>query len=91
MADDKVLLTLAKSVAVMASVIAASAGRRMALAVAGYACVAGLFAISLCFLTLSGYRAMARALDDVYAALIVGCIYLVVALAALVIVQSRRR
>jgi hypothetical protein len=51
----------------------------------------GLFAVSLCFLTLAGYRALSQALGDVYASLIVGCVYLVAGLAALLVIQFGRR
>ena len=84
------LLTLAKSVALYGAVIAANAGRRLAVTVAGYLIAGGLFAISLCFLTLAGYRAIMQAMGDVYASLIVGCVYLVAGLVALLVIQSRR-
>jgi hypothetical protein len=86
-----VLLTLAKVAASVAAVAAANASRRLALTMAGYLVAGGLFAVSLIFLTLSGYRAVAHALDDVYAALIFGCLYLVAGLVTLLIIQLRRR
>ena len=84
------LLTLAKSVALYGAAIAANAGRRLAVTAAGYLIAGGLFAISLCFLTLAGYRAIMQAMGDVYASLIVGCVYLVAGLVALLVIQSRR-
>lgn len=85
------LFTLARSAVLTGAVVAANAGRRLALRAAGYVVAAGLFVVSLCFLTLSGYRAIARSLDDVYAALIFGCLYLVAGLVALLVLQFRRR
>jgi hypothetical protein len=89
--DGSVLLALVKSVALFGAVAAANAGRRLAATLAGYLIACGLFAVSLCFLTLAGYRAISTALGDVYGSLIVGCVYLVVGLVTLLIVQFRRR
>ena len=50
-----------------------------------------MFAVSLCFLTLAGYRAMVDAMGEVYASLIVGCAYFVAGLIVLLIIQFRRR
>ena len=85
------LLALMKSVALFGAVAAANAGRRFAATLVGYLFAGGLFAVSLCFLTLAGYRALSQALGDVYASLIVGCVYLVAGLAALLVIQFRRR
>jgi hypothetical protein len=52
--------------------------------------VAGLFAVSLCFLTFAGYRAISLTLGSIYASLIVGCAYLVAGLIAALILQGRR-
>jgi len=89
--NGAVLLALAKSVALYGAVAAANAGRRAATSIAGYLFVGGLFAVSLCFLTLSGYRAMSLGLGDVYASLIVGCVYFVAGLMAMLALQFRRR
>jgi hypothetical protein len=89
--DGSVLLALVKSVALFGAAAAANAGRRFAATLAGYLFAGGLFAVSLCFLTLAGYRALSQALGDVYASLIVGCVYLVAGLAALLVIQFRRR
>lgn len=85
------LLALAKSVALFGAVAAANAGRRIAATLAGYLFAGGLFVVGLCFLTLAGYRAMSEALGDVYASLIVGCIYFVAGLVTLLVIQFRRR
>jgi hypothetical protein len=89
--DGSVLLALVKSVALFAAAAAANAGRRFATTLVGYLLAGGLFAVSLCFLTLAGYRAISDALGDVYASLIVGCVYLVAGLVALLVIQFRRR
>ena len=89
--EPSLLAVLVKSLAVVGSAVAANAGRRAASLVAGYAVVAGLFAVSLCFLTFSGYRAISLILGSIYASLIVGCVYLVVGLVAALILQSRGR
>jgi hypothetical protein len=89
--DGSVLLALVKSVALFGAVAAANAGRRLAATVVGYLLAGGLFAVSLCFLTLAGYRAISNALGDIYASLIVGCAYLVAGLVTLLVIQFRRR
>jgi hypothetical protein len=83
--------TLAKSLVLLGTVVARNAGRQLALTMGGYLAVAGLFAISLGFLTLSGYRAISSALGSIYASLIVGCIYLIIALFVALVLQVRRR
>jgi hypothetical protein len=85
------LLTVVKTAALFAAAAAANAGRRMAATLAVYLFAAGLFAVSLCFLTLAGYRALSEALGEVYASLIVGCVYLVAGLITLLVLQFRRR
>ena len=85
------LFALVKSVALLGAVAAANAGRRLAATLVGYLLAGGLFAVSLCFLTLAGYRAISEALGDVYASLIVGCVYLVAGLVTLLVIQFRRR
>jgi len=77
------LLTIVKTVALFGAAAAANAGRRFAATLAGYLIAGGLLAASLCFLTLAGYRALSQALGDVYASLIVGCLYFVAGLATL--------
>lgn len=89
--EPSLLGVLVKSLAVVASAVAENAGRRAASSIAGNLMVAGLFAVSLCFLTLSGYSAIALALGSIYASLIVGCIFLVAGLIAALILQARRR
>jgi hypothetical protein len=85
------LAVVLRTLAAVAGVAAANAGRRVAVAAAGYLVVAGLFVASLCFLTLAGYRAIALALGDVYSALIVGCVYLGVGLFVALLLAIRRR
>jgi hypothetical protein len=86
-----VLFDLAKSIALYGAVIAARAGRRAMTTVAGYLVAGGLFAVSLGFLTLAGYRAIMQAIGDVYASLIVGAAYFVAGLITLLVLQFRRR
>jgi hypothetical protein len=85
------LLTLARSAALFGVTAALEAARRAAVTAASYLLVGMLLTVSLGFLTLSGYRAILSALGDVYAALIIGCVYLVAALIAMLAVQMRRR
>lgn len=69
------LATLVRSVAAAGALSAGTAARRAASMAAGYLVVAVLFAVSLCFLTFAGYRAMSLAMGSVQASLIVGCVY----------------
>ena len=57
---------------------------------AAYLVVGMLLAVSLAFLTLSAYRAIAVSVGDVFAPLIVGCFYLVAGLVAALVAQMRR-
>lgn len=82
---------LVRSVAMFGAASALNAIRSAGAAVGGYLVAFLLAIVSAGFLTLSGYRAIAQALNEIYAALIVGVVFLVLALVALVIVQSRRR
>lgn len=85
------LLNLARSAAVVGAALALDSARKAAVSLAGYLVVGLLMAISLAFLTLSGYRAICLGLGDIYAALIVGCSYLMASLVAMLAVQMRRR
>jgi hypothetical protein len=85
------MAALLRTLSAVAGIAAANAGRRFGVAVAGYLVVAALFAVSVFFLTLAGYRAIALALGDVYAALIVGCAYLGVGLLTALLLAIRRR
>ena len=80
-----------KSIVLAGAVAAANAGRRAAGTAAAYLVVGAMFAVSLCFLTFAGYRAMVDAMGEVYASLIVGCAYFVAGLIVLLIIQFRRR
>ncbi len=82
---------LLRTLAAVAGVAAANAGRRVAVAAAGYLAVGGIFVVSVFFLTLAGYRAIAQDLGGVYAALIVGCAYLGVGLLVALLLAIRRR
>ena len=68
-----------------------NSSRRAASTASGYAIVALLFAVSLCFLTFAGYRALELAMGSIQASLIVGCAYLFLALVAALVLQVRRR
>lgn len=85
------LAVLVRSLAAVAGVAAANAGRQAAVAVAGYVVVAGLFVASLCFLTAAGHGAISLALGGIYSSLIVGCVYLVAGLFAALVLAIRRR
>jgi len=85
------LLALARSVATLGAGVLVASGRRLAATVAAFLVVALLLSVSLGFLTLSGYRAILSSVGDVYAPLIVGCVYLVAGLIAALVVQMRRR
>jgi hypothetical protein len=90
-AQGSALIATAKSLALIGGAMAAHAGRRAAAAAISYLIVASLFGASLCFLTLSGYRALSHVLGDAYAPLIVGTLYLILALAGALALQIRRR
>ena len=85
------LVALARSLATVGAGVLVASGRRLVAVVAAYVFVGLLMAVSLAFLTLSAYRAIAASLGDVYAPLIVGCLYLVAGLIAALVVQMRRR
>ena len=85
------LLALAKSIVTLGTGVLVASGRRLAATLAACLLVGLLLAVSLAFLTLSGYRAILSSVGDVYAPLIVGCVYLVAGLIAALVVQMRRR
>ncbi len=82
---------LVRSVAMFGAAAALDSVRKAGARFGGYLVAFLLAIVSAGFLTLSGYRAISQALNDIYAALIVGVVFLVLALVALVIVQGRRR
>lgn len=88
---SSLLMVLVRSLATVAALSAGTAARRAVSTAAGYGVVAVLFAVSLCFLTFAGYRALQMAIGSVHAALIVGCAYLFLALVAALLLQVRRR
>lgn len=81
---------LLESLAAVAAVMLANAVRRAAVAVLGLVLCAAAFVTSLAFFTISGYRALAEAIGEIHAPLVVGTAYLVLALVGLLVVQSRR-
>lgn len=87
---SSLLASVAKSIALFGAVAAGNAARRTGSMVAGCGLVGGLFAVSLCFLTFAGYQAISLALGSIYAALIVGSLFLVAGLVVTVVVQARR-
>ncbi len=82
---------LVRSLLLIGATVAGSATRRVDATLAGYLAVALLAAVSLGFFTLSGYRAVAQSLGDVYAGLLVGVAYLLLAMLTLIVLQLRRR
>jgi hypothetical protein len=88
---SSLLVDLVKSLATIGALSAGAAMRRAVSAAAGYAAVGILLAVSLCFLTFAGYRALAVAMGSIHASLIVGCVYLFAAVLAALVLQMRRR
>jgi hypothetical protein len=82
---------LLQSAIAIGSALAMNAARRAAATLAGYLAAGLLLAASLVFLTLSAYRAIADAIGDVYAGLLVGSAYFVAALVVLVVLGFRGR
>lgn len=80
-----------RSVALIGAAMVAHGARRAGATLAGYLAVALLLAVSAGFFTLSGYRALALALGDIYASLLVGGSYLVMALLAIIVLLAHRR
>lgn len=80
-----------QALAAYGAVAAAKAGRQASATAAGYLTVGVLFAASLCFLTIAGHGALSAAIGPIYGALIVGCVYFVGGLVALIILQARHR
>ncbi len=81
---------LLEALAAAGSLALASAARRAASSIGGLVLCTALLVASLAFFTLAAYRALADAVGAIHAPLILGGAYLVVALAGLLIVQSRR-
>jgi len=84
------MFPLIEAIAALGTTLFANAARRAAARVAGLLLAASLLLASLGFFSLAGYRALAQAIGDIYAPLIIGGAYLIAALTALLIVQSRR-
>lgn len=84
------MVALLEALAAAGTMALASAARRTAASVAGLLLSAVLLLTSVAFFTLAAYRALAEAIGAIHAPLVVGGAYLVSALIALIIVQSRR-
>ena len=89
--EPSTLGLLMKSAVLVVAAAAGGAAQRAVTMVAGWLVVAVLGTVSLGFLTLAGYLALAQVLDRMLAALIVGLAYLFVALVLVVVLQARRR
>ncbi len=85
------LLSLARSASLYGLAVAAVTVRRTAARICLYLVIVILALVGLGFLTAAAFLALAQALGAVYASLIVGCVYLVGALVALLVAQMRRR
>lgn len=85
------LASLLKSLVLIGSAAAGSAVQRTASTIMAHLFVAGLFGISLGFLTFSGHAALTAAIGSILASLIVGGAYLFAGLVAMLFVQSRYR
>jgi hypothetical protein len=88
---SSLLMDLVKSLAALGALSVGTAIRRAIATAGGYIVVGILFAVSLCFLTFAGYRALSLAMGSIHASLIVGCVYLFVALIVALVLQMRRR
>ena len=88
---SSLLADLVKSLSTLGALYASTAIRRAASTVGGYIVVGILLAVSLCFLTFAGYRALSLALGSINASLIIGCAYLFVAVLVALVLQMRRR
>ncbi len=89
--DGGLVTLLVRTLAAFGAAAALDGLRKAGAAFGGYAVALLLAIASAAFLTDSGHRAIAEALGEIYASLIVGVVFLVLALVALVIVQGRRR
>jgi hypothetical protein len=81
---------LFEALAASAAVALTGALRRAAASVIGLLLSAALLLVSLAFFTLAGYRALAEAIGAIYAPIVVGTAYFVLALVGLLVAQSRR-
>ncbi|TWT15333.1 hypothetical protein [Reyranella sp. CPCC 100927] len=85
------LLPLARSAGLYGLAMAAVVARRTAARICLYVLILILSVVGLGFLTAAAFLAIAQGLGPIYAALIVGCAYMVAALIAVLVAQSRRR
>ncbi|MBS0525733.1 MAG: hypothetical protein JSS04_19045 [Proteobacteria bacterium] len=84
------MVALLEALTAVGAVALAGAARRATLSLAGLTLCAMLFVVSLAFFTLAGYRALEQTVGAIHAPLAIGGVYLVLALVALLAVQSRR-
>ena len=83
--------SLLQSAIAFGAALAMNAARRAAVTLIGYLGAVLLLAASLSFLTYSAYRAIASAIGDIYAALLIGAAYFVAALVTLLVLSLRNR
>jgi hypothetical protein len=83
--------SLLQSAVAIGAAFAVNAARRAAVALMSYLAVGALLAISVGFLTLSAYRAMASSIGEVHGALAVGTSYFIAALIAMLVVAFMAR
>jgi hypothetical protein len=84
------MLPLLQAVAALGTAIAAAAIRRAVVSAMTLVLAAILLLASLGFFTLAGYRALAQAIGAVQAPLVIGGVYLVAGLVALLVIRWRR-
>jgi hypothetical protein len=84
------MVALLEALTAAGSLALASAACRAAFSISGLVLSAVLLVASLAFFTLAAYRALEQAVGTIHAPLAVGGAYLILALAGLLIVQSRR-
>jgi hypothetical protein len=84
------MIALLEALTAAGSVALISATRRATLSIVGLALCALLFLASLGFFTVAAYRALELAIGAIHAPLAVGSMYLILALAGLLMLQARR-
>lgn len=84
------MFELVQSLAALVAAFASNAARRALGTFIGLFCALGLCATSAFFFTMAGYRALDRAIGEIYAPAAMGAAYLVMTLITLLIVQGRR-
>jgi hypothetical protein len=84
------MFDLLQSLLALGAALAANAARRTIGTVVGMLCAFGLMAVSVIFFTIAAYRALERAVGDIYAPAAIGCFFFVAFLIALLVVQKRK-